>query len=98
MGNSKTKDRQCQPNPTQSSNTSVPVLLRRQAEPSLYGRYNCRCCWFADTNLVNCSDHYLCLKCLNIMLRKSNFCDICGKELPTTIVVPVEPSAPLPGQ
>nr|UZO33073.1 Z protein [Mammarenavirus tacaribeense] len=68
--------------------------FRRMAEPSLYGRYNCKCCWFADKNLITCSDHYLCLRCHQIMLRNSELCNICWKPLPTSIRVPLEASAP----
>ncbi|AAQ55262.1 Z protein [Sabia virus] len=98
MGNSKSKSKLSANQYEQQTvnSTKQVAILKRQAEPSLYGRHNCRCCWFANTNLIKCSDHYICLKCLNIMLGKSSFCDICGEELPTSIVVPIEPSAPPP--
>nr|AAT90380.1 Z protein [Mammarenavirus guanaritoense]AAT90383.1 Z protein [Mammarenavirus guanaritoense] len=93
MGNSKSKS-----SPSSSSETQkgVPTVteFRRTAIHSLYGRYNCKCCWFADKNLIKCSDHYLCLRCLNVMLKNSDLCNICWEQLPTCITVPEEPSAP----
>nr|Q6IUF9.1 RecName: Full=RING finger protein Z; Short=Protein Z; AltName: Full=Zinc-binding protein [Mammarenavirus machupoense]AAT45079.1 Z protein [Mammarenavirus machupoense]AAY27816.1 Z protein [Mammarenavirus machupoense]AMZ00414.1 hypothetical protein VD95_00003 [Mammarenavirus machupoense] len=81
---------------TQTSAAQPSAEFRRTALPSLYGRYNCKCCWFADTNLITCNDHYLCLRCHQTMLRNSELCHICWKPLPTSITVPVEPSAPPP--
>nr|WRO44513.1 Z protein [Arenavirus sp.] len=70
------------------------VSLIREARPSLYGRYNCKCCWFQNKNLVECSDHYLCLKCISSMLRRGQDCEICGKPIPTRIAVTTAPTAP----
>ncbi|ACC94301.1 Z protein [Parana virus] len=60
----------------------------------LYGRFNCKRCWFATKGLIACSDHYLCLNCLTIMLSDGNFCEVCGKTLPKKIVFEESPSAP----
>ncbi|AUD40060.1 Z protein [Apore virus] len=94
MGNTGTKSQPKQLANHNPEDCRTITMLTRQAEPSLYGRHNCRCCWFADKNLVKCSNHYLCLKCLTTMLQKADFCDICGERLPTVINVPTIPSAP----
>nr|Q6IVU5.1 RecName: Full=RING finger protein Z; Short=Protein Z; AltName: Full=Zinc-binding protein [Mammarenavirus juninense]7EJU_B Chain B, RING finger protein Z [Mammarenavirus juninense]AAT40445.1 Z protein [Mammarenavirus juninense]ABN11792.1 Z protein [Mammarenavirus juninense]ABN11800.1 Z protein [Mammarenavirus juninense]ABN11806.1 Z protein [Mammarenavirus juninense]ABY59838.1 Z protein [Mammarenavirus juninense] len=94
MGNCNGASKSNQPD---SSRVTQPAAeFRRVAHSSLYGRYNCKCCWFADTNLITCNDHYLCLRCHQVMLRNSDLCNICWKPLPTTITVPVEPTAPPP--
>nr|AAT77688.1 Z protein [Mammarenavirus guanaritoense]AMZ00472.1 zinc-binding protein [Mammarenavirus guanaritoense] len=93
MGNSKSKSK---PSSLPEAQEGTPTVteFRRTAIHSLYGRYNCKCCWFADRNLIKCSDHYLCLRCLNVMLKNSDLCNICWEQLPTRITVPEEPSAP----
>nr|AAX99341.1 Z protein [Amapari virus] len=93
MGNCNVKQ-ETQPQSTRPKTTSTETELLRTPPVSLHGRYNCKCCWFADKNLVVCSDHYLCLRCLNLMFRTSDLCNICWKPLPTRIATPVEPSAP----
>ncbi|ABY59842.1 Z protein [Mammarenavirus cupixiense] len=94
MGNCRSKQESHPICPNTQTPEPTEAEFRRAAVNSLYGRYNCKCCWFADRNLINCSDHYLCLRCLNVMLRTSNLCNICWKPLPTRISVPTEPTAP----
>ncbi|AAS72553.1 Z protein [Mammarenavirus piritalense] len=70
----------------------VPMTLN--LPQGLYGRFNCKSCWFANRGLIACSDHYLCLNCLTRLRSQSQFCGICGKPLPTKIRFEESPSAP----
>nr|AEQ59328.1 Z protein [Catarina virus] len=70
----------------------IPITL--DMPQSLYGRYNCKSCWFANKGLIKCSNHYLCLKCLTLMLSRSDYCGICGEPLPKRLVFETTPSAP----
>ncbi|ACC94297.1 Z protein [Mammarenavirus flexalense] len=70
----------------------VPMTLN--LPQGLYGRFNCKSCWFANKGLIACSDHYLCLNCLTRMLSRSEFCEICNRPLPTKIIFEESPSAP----
>nr|WRO44507.1 Z protein [Arenavirus sp.] len=94
MGNNNAKGKEHNSSSSPLNNATPRVSLIREARPSLYGRYNCKCCWFQNKNLVECSDHYLCLKCISSMLRRGKDCEICGKHLPTHIAVTTAPSAP----
>nr|AAT77682.1 Z protein [Mammarenavirus piritalense] len=70
----------------------VPMTLN--LPQGLYGRFNCKSCWFANKSLIACSDHYLCLNCLTRLRSQSPFCGICSKPLPTKIRFEESPSAP----
>nr|AEQ59338.1 Z protein [Mammarenavirus whitewaterense] len=70
----------------------IPITLNMPQ--TLYGRYNCKSCWFANKGLLKCSNHYLCLKCLTLMLGRSDYCGICGEVLPKRLVFEKSPSAP----
>ncbi|AXB49213.1 zinc finger protein [Xapuri virus] len=70
------------------------TTFHRQARASIYGRYNCKSCWYADKNLIECGDHFMCINCLSSMLSRTKYCELCSAELPRRITVPTEPSAP----
>ncbi|QWQ58022.1 Z protein [Bitu virus] len=54
----------------------------------------CRSCWFENKGLINCSNHYLCLSCLTLLLTVSDRCPICKHPLPTKIKVSNLPTCP----
>uniref|UniRef100_A0AAU8BEC3 Zinc-binding protein n=1 Tax=Erinaceus europaeus arenavirus TaxID=3230302 RepID=A0AAU8BEC3_9VIRU len=83
--------------------TKVPSMLRMpkadsviEAAPDLYGVANCKSCWFEKKGLIKCSNHYLCLNCLTLLLTVSNRCPICYCVLPTTLELSTTPTAPPP--
>lgn len=64
--------------------------------PDLYGVANCKSCWYEKKGLVKCSNHYLCIGCLTLLLTVSNRCPICYCVLPTNLKLETAPSAPPP--
>nr|QLA46852.1 Z [Pichinde virus] [Pichinde virus] len=70
----------------------VPMTLN--LPQGLYGRFNCKSCWFVNKGLIRCKDHYLCLGCLTKMHSRGHLCEICGHSLPTKMEFLESPSAP----
>nr|UUL71811.1 Z protein [Mafiga mammarenavirus] len=54
----------------------------------------CKSCWFERRGLIACSDHYLCLNCLTLLLSVSERCPICKLPLPQRARLSSVPSAP----
>ncbi|AKH39839.1 Z protein [Mammarenavirus okahandjaense] len=63
-------------------------------DASNMGPVFCKSCWFENKGLVNCSNHYLCLSCLTLLLTVSDRCPICKHPLPTKITVSNLPTCP----
>ncbi|QLJ57223.1 Z protein [Dhati Welel virus] len=59
-----------------------------------FGPEFCKSCWFERRGLVKCSDHYLCMSCLTLLLSVSDRCPICKFPLPTRLRLDKQPSAP----
>ncbi|ATY47649.1 Z protein [Alxa virus] len=65
-----------------------------ESAPDLFGPANCKSCWYQSKGLVTCSNHYLCINCLTLLLTVSDRCPICYGKLPTTLSLTTTPSAP----
>nr|WDW20705.1 Z protein [Songea mammarenavirus] len=66
------------------------------ADATHLGPQFCKSCWFERKSLVACSNHYLCLNCLTLLLTVSDRCPICKLPLPQRIRLTTPPSAPAP--
>nr|QIM73747.1 Z protein [Arenavirus sp.] len=88
MGNTKS---------TKASTASTPPpAYRAPLIPDMghFGPTFCKSCWFESKGLVKCSDHYLCMNCLTLLLSASDRCPICKLPLPTKLELGVTPTAP----
>nr|QIM73756.1 Z protein [Arenavirus sp.] len=78
------------------SKPTVPPPYRAPVIPdtSHLGPTFCKSCWFENKGLVACSNHYLCMSCLTLLLSASDRCPICKLPLPVKLELSRSPSAP----
>ncbi|QHB13140.1 Z protein [Kitale virus] len=59
-----------------------------------HGPEVCKSCWFERKGLVMCSNHYLCMDCLSLLISVSERCPICKLPLPQKLHLKTPPTAP----
>ncbi|ADD63339.1 Z protein [Mammarenavirus merinoense] len=63
-------------------------------DASHLGPLFCKSCWFENKGLIACHDHYLCHKCLTVLLTVSERCPLCKHPLPTKVRLSTLPTCP----